>query len=206
MALHRAVLLALALVAVHRPHAALADRAPVEARAPVAVVTLAPVEVDVALPAPGEVTPLSLAEVRADLRDAWRERFGTQPSAEVLAMLTAHIAHETARGQRVRSWNLGNVGCADGWRSTTVEYLDGRRTRAVARWCAYADRRHAARAFLALVLDLPVMRAATAGDPRAYAAGLARARYYTAPLDAYAAALAPLYWEQLGAVRREGRP
>lgn len=204
MAIHRAALLALALATVTRPHPASAGRgaASAPARAPEPV-TLAPVAVEADLPGPGAATPVTMAEVRADLRGAWRERFGADPPDTALAMLSAHVAHETARGAAVRSYNLGNVGCRDGWASRTIEYVAGRPTRAVARWCRYADRTHAARAFLAVVLDLPVMRAATAGDATGYAHGLARAGYYTAPEADYAAALGPIYHEQLGAVRRE---
>ncbi len=204
--LRRWACVVVALVAAQRPHPAAADLV-APSTPPAVSLELERVEVDGELAGPGAATPLSLDEVRADVRAAWVERYRSAPPAPALAMLVAHVAHETGRGAAMRSYNYGWLGCANGWRSPTIEYVQGRRVRAVARWCAYRDRRAGARAFVAVVSDLPsVLRAAQAGDPTWYAQALSRAHYYTAPPAAYAASLGGLYREQLGAVRREGRP
>ena len=58
---------------------------------------------------PIELTPVTPAEARSVLADAWRARFGEPVAPDVLALLLALWDLETATGESQFNWNFGNI-------------------------------------------------------------------------------------------------
>jgi flagellar protein FlgJ len=146
-------------------------------------------------------TPLSVGEIRSALASAHVARFGRPASAATLDVLTAQVAHETARGERMFNYNFGGIKGASPAgttaRYTTHEVLGGADVKLVDGFRAYATPAQGASDYLAL-LDTRykgAMAAAERGDVTGFASALKDRGYYTAPLADYSAALRHLAHE-----------
>jgi hypothetical protein len=143
---------------------------------------------------PANKTPFSPRELVDALGVAYVAELGHPPAHAVLAVLCAQVALETANGTKCIQWNVGNfkAGCsADECQFVTTEWLGDppqaqQMTCSFSAWPSLAD---GCEYYLhALYTWWPdAWSAAVSGDADAFAAGLRKRGYYTAPLAAYAA-------------------
>lgn len=152
-------------------------------------------------PEPAKRTPVTPAEMYAALANAWRRRFDAEPSRASLLVLLAQSGIETGDWRSMWNYNVGNVKRVKGQPWTMLahvwEILDGKKVvfeppHPQTHFRAFAD----LEAGVAAYLDTMAGRFAKswqeviAGDPEGFARALKAQHYYTAPVDAYAKALA----------------
>lgn len=133
--------------------------------------------------------------MRAAIARAHQRVTGQAPKPAMLDILTAHVSHETANGERMFNYNFGGIkGPSERGlvaRYGTTEFFDGKKTSIRAGFRAYRSLNEGA------VDYVKFMRAgygkavaeAERGDVDGFSAALKRRGYYTAPQDAYAAAM-----------------
>lgn len=141
---------------------------------------------------PAQRTPLTGTQARDALREAWINKYGSAPSEQTLATLTAQWALETGRGSSMMNYNFGGIkgtspsgltveyGTREGWGATE--------TRIRARFRAYNTAAEGAEDYLSL-LDRRypnALAAARNGDPDGFVRQLKRGGYFTGNEDAYA--------------------
>jgi flagellar protein FlgJ len=147
-------------------------------------------------------TPTAPASYRAALARAYREVTGKTPTSATLDVLSAHVAHETGRGERMFNFNFGGIKGAGPSgltaRYRTHEYLDGKKVSLVDGFRAYKNIDEGATDYLRLLEKRygSAFRAAAEGDVDGFAAALKSKGYYTAPAAGYAAALRSLAKEE----------
>lgn len=166
--------------------------------------------------ASGEVaarrTPMSTGGIRQALAGAYRRLHGRNVSARELDVLTAHVAHETARGDRMFNYNFGGIKGAGPSgltaRYQTTEVLDGEHKKLVDGFRAYRSPTEGALDYLKLLDERfpSAARAAREGDVSGFSAALKRAHYYTADEEGYTRALRALAHEAPGGSRALARP
>ena len=140
-------------------------------------------------------TPFTSAQLVAALTDAYRAQLGHDPATATLAILCAQIALETGNGRACEDWDLGNFKAAPGadFQSfKTWEMVAGVRTPMVCRFAVFPSLEAGAEAYLHDMYSRWTLAwsAAVAGDPQAFAFGLADQKpypYYTADRHEYAA-------------------
>ena len=146
-------------------------------------------------------TPMSVGQIRAALASAHVAVVGRAASPATLDVLTAQVAHETARGERMFNHNFGGIkGTGTGGataRYATHERLGGEDVKLVDGFRAYASPAEGARDYLALLKSRygGAMAAAERGDAQGFAVALKERGYYTAPVADYAAAIRQLAHE-----------
>lgn len=152
-------------------------------------------------------TPMSAAGIRRAIAGAYRRRHGRNIAPEQLEVFAAHVAHETARGERMFNYNFGGMkGVGPSGLTTrykTTEVLDGEVKKLVDGFRAYRDPVEGASDYLDLLeRRFPsATQAAANGDVGAFSAALKRAGYYTADEEAYTRALRAHVGEARGAHR-----
>jgi hypothetical protein len=140
-------------------------------------------------------TPMSAAGIRQALAGAYRRLHGRNIGAKELDVLSAHVAHETARGERMFNYNFGGMKGAGlsglTTRYQTTEVLDGEVTKLVDGFRAYRNPLEGATDYLRLLEQRfpSAARAAAGGDVTEFSSALKRAGYYTADEEAYTKAL-----------------
>ncbi len=113
----------------------------------------------------------------------------------MLDVLTAHVSHETASGDKMYNFNFGGIKGAspDGLtaRYKTTEFLGGRRTKLVDGFRAYGSLDDGARDYLLFLQGRYGKAYAKAqdGDVDGFSRALKQSGYYTAPVDTYARAM-----------------
>lgn len=149
---------------------------------------------------------LDAEEVRAALVQAWLDKFDASPSPRTITLLLAHIALETGMAE-CRNWNLGNCkaqvnGPVDWCIFDTWEMIDGRHVDMKCAFRSFPDLPSGAIFYVDLLFHQfnrawPAVRE---GDPGMFAVLLKEQRYYTAPLEDYAAGMRArfaFYWTHL---------
>lgn len=156
-----------------------------------------------AAPRTHEVAPRRTAtkpeNVRAAIAAAYRKQTGAEPTNSLLDVLTAHVSHETARGERMYNYNFGGIKgpAPDGamTRYATREIgADDEERRIVDGFRAYRSLSDGAADYLATMrLRYPnAVAAAARGDVDGFAAALKQRGYFTAHLEDYSASLRAL--------------
>ncbi len=151
-----------------------------------------------------ERTPLAEEEAGTHLAQAWLTAMGSAPSPRTLAILWAHWAHETARGQRMFGYNFGGIqGKEPGGRSLlawTRESQGDTLVLVLRAFRTYSDVNEGALGYVRLLeRRYPVaLRAARDGDPARFADALTRSGYASDDANVYRRALASLSNECLG--------
>ncbi len=132
-----------------------------------------------------------MSRVRRSLAAAHRRLHGVAAPAALLDILTAHVAHETGRGERMFNFNFGGMkgkgpsGLTA--RYKTTEFFDGSKKSIVDGFRAYKTLDEGALDYLQLMdrrFGAALERAAT-GDVDGFTEKLKQSRYFTAPLEAY---------------------
>lgn len=140
-------------------------------------------------------TPMSLGGIRHSLAVAYRRSTGETIPNKTLDILAAHVAHETARGDRMFNFNFGGIKGAGpsglSARYQTTEVFDGQTKKLVDGFRAYSSADEGAADYLKLLRErFPgALREAKAGDVSQFAASLKQSGYFTADLAAYTRAL-----------------
>ena len=147
-------------------------------------------------------TPSTPGQIRRALAEALEKRGESRP--ELLEVLVAHVAHETANGQRMYNFNFGGIKGAspEGHvaQFRTHEQLSGRRVALRDGFRAYRSIAEGAEDYVAFLSTRygEALDAAAEGGPTAFAAALAKGRYYTDSPARYARALERHYQAQGG--------
>jgi hypothetical protein len=159
---------------------------------------LDPRAADIPIADESQRTPLAEDEAATRLAQAWRAVMGDAPSSRTLAILWAHWAHETARGQRMFGHNFGGIkGKAPDGSSLlawTRESEGDTEVLALRAFRAYSGVRQGALDYVRLLeRRYPVaLQAARAGDPSGFADALAARGYASDDAIVYRRALASL--------------
>lgn len=136
-----------------------------------------------------------MGEVRAALEAGYRKLTGRSMPAGMAEVLSAHVAHETARGDRMFNFNFGGIKGAGPSgltaRYLTTEVLDGKHKKLVDGFRAYRNATEGAEDYLKLLGDRypAALAQAQTGDVTGFAAALKQQRYFTADLGDYTRAL-----------------
>lgn len=143
-------------------------------------------------------TPTSPDRVRAAIAAAYRKQTGATAGATLLDVLTAHVSHETGRGERMFNYNFGGIkGASPGGavaRYATREIgADGERT-IVDGFRAYRSLVEGADDYIATMRTRypNALAAAARGDVDGFSAALKQRGYFTAHLDDYAQSMRAL--------------
>lgn len=135
------------------------------------------------------------ARFRLALKRAYQQVTGKTATKETLDILTAHVSHETARGDRMYNYNFGGIkGVSPSGmtaRYKTHEYIDGAKTKMVDGFRAYRNLDEGAVDYVALLATRysSALHQAERGDIDGFSAALKQRHYYTAPVDGYSRAL-----------------
>ena len=132
-------------------------------------------------------TPTTPANVRSAIAAAYRRQTGAEPTSSLLDVLTAHVSHETARGERMYNFNFGGIkGAGPDGATTRYATRDGFR--------AYRTLGDGAADYLATMrVRYPnAVAAAARGDVDGFSTALKQRGYFTAHLDDYAASMRAL--------------
>jgi hypothetical protein len=144
-------------------------------------------------------TPASPDRIRNAIATAYRKQTGAHAGATLLDVLTAHVSHETARGERMFNYNFGGIkGAGPG--GTTARYAtrevnpDGSDRVLVDGFRAYLSLDDGANDYVATMRSRypAAVAAAARGDVDGFAAALKQRGYFTAHLDDYARAVRSL--------------
>lgn len=134
-------------------------------------------------------------EFRAALKRAHRTITGKEATPELLDVLTAHVSHETASGDKMYNYNFGGIKgrSPEGLtaRYKTTEFYSGRKTKIVDGFRAYRTLDDGAQDYL-LFLQGRYHKAfarAEQGDVDGFSHALKSKGYYTAPASTYARAM-----------------
>lgn len=156
---------------------------------------------------PDVLTKVTVPEMFAALRSAWRDAFREGPKRESLLVLLSQWALETGRGKSMHCFNLGNVKHVPGdGRDFTYfrcnEILNGKEVwfdppNPASCFRAYASLDEGAADYLALLHRrfASAWPAVVAGAPGDFARALYDARYYTADPRLYTRTLVSLFDE-----------
>jgi hypothetical protein len=158
---------------------------------------------------PAVRTPFSPDALVAGLEAAYVAQLGHEPRHETLAVLCAHVALETANGDRCFDWDIGNFKAAPGADFQvfhTWEVVNGERVEMDCAFAAFSSLESGCEAYLhAMYTRWPLAwTAAVHGDPVAFAQGLKDQKpypYYTAPVADYIANMRrwfPYYLARIG--------
>jgi hypothetical protein len=140
-------------------------------------------------------TPMSMGRIQTALANAYRRDHGETMPPAMLRVLTAHVAHETGRGDKMFNFNFGGIKGAGpsglSARYTTTEVLGGETKKIVDGFRAYRGVEEGARDYLQLLGQRfpQALKQAEGGDVAAFAGALKRSGYFTADLAGYTAAL-----------------
>lgn len=141
-------------------------------------------------------TPLAPGRIRVALERAYEAKHGSKPSAAMLDVLTAHVSHETADGNKMYNHNFGGIKgvSPDGFtaRLRTTEVIRGRSIRIRDGFRAYETPERGAADYLGyLERNHPqALERASRGDVSGFARSLKSRGYYTASLRDYQASMA----------------
>lgn len=141
-------------------------------------------------------TPLAPGRIRVAIERAYQEKHGSKPPEAMLDVLTAHVAHETADGNKMYNHNFGGIKgtSPEGFtahlrtreviRGRTIRIRDGFRAyetpeRGAADYLSYLERNHP-----------QALERAEKGDVSGFAQSLKSRGYYTASLKDYQASMA----------------
>jgi hypothetical protein len=143
---------------------------------------------------PAAKTPFTPKELLAALSWAYRSQMGHEGAHHALAVLAGQVALETANGAACIAFNVGNVkrGPGPDWCSfSTFEYIGNPpvKTPMVCQFSAWPSLGDACQFFIAYLSEHwpEAWSGAVAGDVDAFALGLRKRGYYTAPEQLYAA-------------------
>ncbi len=135
------------------------------------------------------------SDYREALGRAHKELTGREAPAAMLDVLTAHVSHETASGDKMYNYNFGGIKgtSPDGLtaRYKTHEFFRGKKTRIVDGFRAYRTLDDGARDYLTFLQGRygEAYAKAEAGDVNGFSHALKKRGYYTAPVDTYARAV-----------------
>ncbi len=157
---------------------------------------------DGALEVASRRTPMSQGAIRSALAGAYRSLHGQPMPKGMLDILSAHVAHETARGERMFNFNFGGIkgtgpsGLTARYRTTEV--LDGESKKVVDGFRAYRSAAEGAMDYLKLLEGRysGAVDEAARGDVAGFAAALKRSGYYTADVGDYTRAMQAHVHEQ----------
>ncbi len=155
-------------------------------------------------------TPMNMNGIRQALAGAYRQAHGSNIPGKMLDILSAHVAHETARGDRMFNYNFGGIkGTGPSGLTTkyqTTEVFDGETKKLVDGFRAYRSPEEGAGDYLKLLHDRfpAAFQDAKQGDVTAFAGSLKQAGYFTADLEGYARALRGNLHAGVGGVRSIG--
>jgi len=155
-------------------------------------------------------TPMSMGGIRQAIAGAYRRSTGGNVAPKTLDILAAHVAHETARGDRMFNHNFGGIKGAGpsglSARYQTTEVLGGQTKKLVDGFRAYRNAEEGASDYLKLLNDrFPgALREAKSGDVSGFAASLKQSGYFTADLDGYTRALQAHVHSSVGGGRSLG--
>ncbi|MEM9696102.1 MAG: glucosaminidase domain-containing protein [Myxococcota bacterium] len=130
--------------------------------------------------------------MRRAIDRAYQSKTGDSAPEPLLDVLTAHVAHETAGGQKMYNFNFGGIKgqspSGHTARLRTHEYLGGRRVNLRDGFRAYASAEAGASDYLDLIRDRFPQAFARAGigDVDGFVRELKDGRYFTAPAELYA--------------------
>lgn len=163
-----------------------------------------------------QITKLSENQARDALREGFFKVTGQYPTDQVLALLMAQSAHETAQWTKIHNNNFGNIKSTSGWGHQTTTYpawetVNGQRVNFPAgvpetQFRAYPDASEGAADYVIVLLkDNPRRKppdawkqALLTGDPAAMAVALKTPPpYYTGPQKDYETAMRRLYNQYL---------
>ncbi|MSP23588.1 MAG: hypothetical protein EXR75_00180 [Myxococcales bacterium] len=136
-----------------------------------------------------------MGDIRGALETAYRRQSGRAMPEGMAEVLSAHVAHETARGERMFNFNFGGIKGKSPSGTTarylTTEVLDGKHKKLVDGFRAYPNATEGAEDYLALLGDRypQALAQAQRGDVTGFAAALKQQRYFTADLADYTRAL-----------------
>ena len=120
---------------------------------------------------PPIMNQLSTKQAATALRDAWAQRFGSQPSADTLALLVSHSNRET--GLNTPNYNYGFITSLPGQQSFGWQQGGG-----VRYYRSYDSAQDGANGFLTQVIASGGLDAAKSGDVQAYSQALFDHNYY----------------------------
>lgn len=144
-------------------------------------------------------TAATPAQIRKALSTAYRAQTGHAAAPAFLDVLTAHVSHETARGERMFNNNFGGIKGA-GPRGDMARYATrevgagGEDHHLVDGFRAYATPREGAADYLRVMKQSygAALDAAARGDAEGFAAALKARGYFTERLEPYAASMRAL--------------
>ena len=148
---------------------------------------------------PDRLTVVTVLEVYAALRAAWRKFMGAEPERASLLVLLAHWSLETGRGRGMHCFNLGNIKHVPGdgrdfctFRASEV--VGGVERFSVMAFRAYPSLEEGARDYLTELVGTfrYAWPAVLAGAPADFSHRLKVSRYYTADEGLYTRALVAL--------------
>lgn len=145
--------------------------------------------------------PMNTQQKANAILNAYRARYGQEPSIETLRMLTAQTLHEQPEdGKYGASWpdfNPGGMGFKaknKGGVARPHSFGSGSSADTYGWYHSYATAADGAAAWMGTVSKNPAtLAAAAAGDPQAYAQALKDFKYYTAPVSEYAGGVKHYY-------------
>lgn len=149
-------------------------------------------------------TPMSSGAIRGALSEAHRRMHGRPMPPRMLDILSAHVAHETARGERMFNFNFGGIKGAGPTGLTarygTTEVLEGESTKIVDGFRAYRSATEGAMDYLKLLEGRysSAVDEAQRGDVAGFSTALKRSGYYTADVADYTRAMQAHVHEQNG--------
>jgi flagellar protein FlgJ len=144
-------------------------------------------------------TPAAPSQIRAAIAGAYARQTGSAAPPALLDVLTAHVSHETARGERMFNHNFGGIKATGGpgavARYATRE-LDaaGGEHHLVDGFRAYGSLAEGAADYVATMRERfgAALPAAARGDADGFAAALKQRGYFTAHLEDYASSMRSL--------------
>ncbi len=159
------------------------------------------------VPMPGQLlakrTPLSEESVASHIASAWQAVVGQPVQPQTLAVLWAHAALETGRGQKMIGFNFaglkGQAPTGDGRLLWTWEQSNEGRQRVLRTFRVYPSARAGAYDYVQLLTTRysRARRAAERGSPSDFVTALAESDYFTHDTDEYTRSLTSLTFEYL---------
>jgi flagellum-specific peptidoglycan hydrolase FlgJ len=142
-------------------------------------------------------TPMAEGDAALHLARAWHQVFSARPSEQTLAVLWAHWAHETARGQRMHAYNFAGIkGRGPTGASVVVWTREGAAPSDLVKrtFRAYRSAGEGARDYVRLLATRypQALRAARDGNAYGFVSALDTGGYFTADTRAYLRAVTSL--------------